>query len=533
MDGQAVPAAAMPFGVGMPTPPVYALTREDLMLRVFFSDGQIASKMRPHLDPNLFKDPDNRTLVTIIKKFERKYARVPTAQELVTGMGNTSYSLKACDKLMQICNTPMQALHNDYVLAMVESFFQERKAELILMNAAEAINERNTDTIRDLIAPLREAVTFSLHMDLGLNLYRDAGTALELLRERKECIPSGINDIRYYTGRKDANGIYHGGGYYRKTLTLYAGQPNVGKSLVLCSEAAHAYMNGYNTLYISLELSEDYVWQRLASNICGMDFYKILNMSAEECQAAIDARRAEYGPDVKVGELQVKRLKSTTTPAEIEAIVDSFEIAHGHLDFLVIDYIGIMKPSKGRTTESSMYADGVAKAEQIRDMLIDRNIAGLSAVQFNRSGYHNLDAGIESIEGSSGYAETCDLMISIVSDELLRSMGMMYHWILKNRFGPNLVPVVARCDFSMMRWFSPTQDEVNAYNEARAESDIQVNDPKTRQRMNGGQRPPRQGTAGGKVQASQQEVLATADNLTVPTGETDGASGLEMAGDYV
>lgn len=517
-----------PYGTGIQTQPVYNLSREDLIIRVFFSDGQIASKMRPHIEPSLFKDPDNQTIVSIIKKFERKYDRVPTAQELITGMGNTQYAIKAHDKLVTICNTPMQALHNDYVLNMVESFFQERKAELILMNAAEALHDKNPDSIRDLVSPLREAVNFSLHMDLGINMYSDAETALDLLRQRKECIPTAINDIRYYTGRRDADGTYRGGGYYRKTLTLYAGQPNVGKSLVLCSEAANAYMNGYNTLYISLELSEDYVWQRLASNICGLDFYSIISMSADECRAKIDERRAAMGDSIRCAEMQVKRLKSTTTPAEIEAMVDSFEIAYGKLDFLVIDYIGIMKPSKGRVTESNMYTDGVAKAEQIRDMAIDRNIAALSAVQFNRSGYHNLDAGIESIEGSSGYSETCDVMISIVSDDVLRSCGMMYHCILKSRFGPNLVSFVAKCNFATMTWYSPNQDEISAYNESRAEADVQVNSGYGNKGQNGQRR-----GSSGKVSEKAVEIAAVGnlavDSATKASPEED----LSEAGAFV
>lgn len=152
-----------------------------------------------------------------------------------------------------------------------------------------------------------------------------------------------------------------------------------------------------------------------------------------------------------------------------------FEIAFGKLDLLVIDYIGIMKPSVNSRNERSMYLDGVAKAEQIRDMLIERNIAGVSAVQFNRSGYHNLNAGIESVSGSSGYSETSDVMISIVSDSVLRDCGMFGNVIMKNRFGPNEIAIQTRCDFEKMRWFSPTSDELANYQVKRAEAPVEEN----------------------------------------------------------
>ena len=185
-------------------------------------------------------------------------------------------------------------------------------------------------------------------------------------------------------------------------------------------------------------------------------------------------------------------MKTTTTPVEIEAVIDSFEIAHGKLDLLVIDYIGIMKPARGRVTESSMYQDGVMKAEQLRDIAIERNFACLSAVQFNRSGYHNLEAGIESVEGSSGYAETADLMINIGVNDVLRSMGMFSHYILKSRLGPAMVQFLTRCDFKQMRWFTPQKGEVDAYNMAMAEAEPQINASRP-----GNKNGPKRGMGGG------------------------------------
>jgi hypothetical protein len=151
--------------------------------------------------------------------------------------------------------------------------------------------------------------------------------------------------------------------------------------------------------------------------------------------------------------------------------VDQFEDTYGKLDLLVIDYIGIMKPGLSASEQRSMYLDGVAKAEQIRDFLIERNIAGLSAVQFNRMGYNSLDAGIESVQGSSGYSETSDVMISITCDSVLRACGMMYHTFLKNRFGRNSDTFQTRVDFAKMRWFDATQEDLDKYNELRAEQE--------------------------------------------------------------
>ena len=468
------PPPAMP--VQAVQPQVLALTREDLVLRIFFTDISLSGKMRAHMAPELFQDANNRNIVTIVNLFERKYNRLPTAQELIVGMGANDYALQARDKLLFICNTQMQYIHQDYAIMLIESFFKERMAELILVNAAESIHDKQVDGIRDLVPKLRDAVNFSLQTDLGLNMFTDADQALAALREQKQCVPSRIYDIRFYTGKRDLNGNLLYGGYYRKTLSLYVGQPNKGKSLVMCSEAAYAYMQGFNVLYITLELSEDYVWQRLCANICNTDLYEVMGLTGDQVRQTIIRRTEEMREaGARPGELHVKYMKTTTTPVEIEAVIDSFELAHGKLDLLVIDYIGIMKPAKGAKTESSMYNDGVMKAEQIRDLAILRNFAALSAVQFNRTGYHSLEAGIESVEGSSGYAETADLMISITGDDVLQSFGMFSHLIMKSRLGQAMVSFITKVVYKTMTWQDATKEEMADYTAARADADVQVN----------------------------------------------------------
>lgn len=467
----AIPPAWDPTAVNTRPIPVIQLTKEDLVLRTFFNDSTLGPKLRPYMNTKMFVDPVNQALVKVINKFEKKYKRSPNAQELILGMGTTGFSEQLIQKLGYVCNTPMTGVRQEYLIDLIEGHFRERMSENILISAAENIHDKHVDGINNLIPQLKEAVNFSLHTNLGLNAYNDIGVALNLLKERKECIPSSINEIRAKTGIVEKDGSIRSGGYYRKTLTLYVGQPNVGKSLILVNEATFAYLQGYNVLYISLELSEDYVWQRLAANLCDVPMPDILQMSEEECRAKFEEKLKANRTNGAMGNFQVKRLKTTTTPADIEMYVDQFEATYGKLDLLVIDYIGIMKPGLSAAEQRSMYLDGVAKAEQIRDFLIERNIAGLSAVQFNRLGYNSLDAGIEAVQGSSGYSETSDVMISITSDSVLRECGMFYHKFMKNRFGRNSDTFQTRCDYMKMKWFDATQEELSHYQELRTEQE--------------------------------------------------------------
>jgi len=156
-------------------------------------------------------------------------------------------------------------------------------------------------------------------------------------------------------------------------------------------------------------------------------------------------------------------MKTTTTPAEIESMIDQFYSLHKKMpDVLVIDYIGIMKPNRSQRSMESMYLDGQEKAEQIREMCIDRNMVGISAVQFNRTGYSRLDAGLESVSGSAGFAETADIMVTITRDDILKKLNMYANFIKKNRFGENEVAFYTKYDFATMRWYDATQEDIAA-----------------------------------------------------------------------
>ena len=439
---------------------VYDLTREDLVLRTYLMDFDVAPKMVAFLDDKLYADATNKVIIGIIRKFIRKYNRRPQAQELIVGLGNSGLSEEARQKLLLVCNTEVPYMKQDYVITLLENFYQERATENALRDAANALFNNDTETIRNLLPVLKDKLNFSLHMGLGLDLVDDIEEAQRRLKDMSHPIRSAIGPINQYTAqvKTDPNS----GGYPRKTMTLYVGQPNVGKSLVMGSEACNVIRYGYDVLYISLELSEEYVWRRLAANLTGVPQYEVADLSVEECRKLIENTKI---PGVeRLGRLKVIRMKTTTTPAEIEARVDQFySLYKKNPDVLVVDYIGIMKPNRSGRTLESMYLDGQEKAEQIREMCIDRNMVGISAVQFNRTGYSRLDAGLESVSGSSGFAETADIMITITRDDLLKKQNMYANFVKKNRFGENEVMFYTKYDYNTMRWYDATQDDIAAY----------------------------------------------------------------------
>ena len=484
---------------------VYDLTREDLVLRTYLTDLNIAPKMIAFLDDKLYSDDTNKMLVGIIRKFIRKYNRRPSAQELIVGLSNSGVSENVRQKLMTICNSDVPYMKQDYIVTLLENFYQEKATENVLRDAASALYNNNTDEIRNLLPVLKDKLNYSLHIGLGLDLVEDIEEAQRRLKEMSHPIRSAIGAINQYTAQIKTD--INSGGYPRKTMTLFVGQPNVGKSLVMGSDACNFIRYGYDVLYISLELSEEYVWRRLAANLTGVPQYEVADLSVDECRELIENTKI---PGVeRLGHLKVIRMKTTTTPAEIEARFDQFYALYKkNPDVLVVDYIGIMKPNRTHRTMESMYLDGQEKAEQIRELCIDRNMVGISAVQFNRTGYSRLDAGLESVSGSSGFAETADIMITITRDQLLKDHNMYANFVKKNRFGENEVMFYTKYDFNTMRWYDATSDDIAEYNEALTNQQIadEAADAYNQQRPSGG------GQRGGinrqKTNAKQQAAMA-------------------------
>jgi replicative DNA helicase len=448
---------------------VYDLTREDIVLRTFFSDKQLSQRMMPFLDPTLYEDKTNQKLAEIVNKFVRKYHRPPEAQEIVVGLENAETYGEVRKHIINICNANVTTLRPNMLVELLEKFYQEKAVYNLLRQSAVSIYENNVDAVRELIPQIKNKINFSLHISLGLDLIEDIDEAKRRLKEISHPIPSGITDVNVWTAqRKDDPST---GGYPRKTLCLYVGQPNVGKTLVLCSEACYAVRAGYNVMYISLELSEEYLWRRMAANLTGIDQYQVTELSTEECKQRIE--NARLASAEKMGCLKIKRMKTTTTPYEIEAVLDEYESVVGApVDMLVIDYIGIMRPNQRAGMLENMYKDGQAKAEQIREICNERNIVGLSAIQFGRPGYSSLDAGLESVRESSGYNETAHLMITITLDSILKGLDMYYHVIKKNRFGENEVPFYTKRNYGTMLWYPATQEDVEEEHRRREEFDV-------------------------------------------------------------
>jgi replicative DNA helicase len=452
------------------------ITPEEVVIRRIFEDSIVQNRVLPYLNQNLFDDEVNKSIVRIIKKYHSKYNMFPTAQTLVS----TLPSSQERTQILKICKANLDDIHREASVDLITNFFKQKRVRHILTEAASSIYEGDFTNIESLVKDLEDSVKFNLFIDIGLDCVEDTPDALQRLNETLVAIPSGIDEIRGYT----SSGTDKGGGWYRKCLSVFLGMPNVGKSILLCNEAAYAYQMGYNVLYVTMEMAEELIWERLAVNITNIPLNKIRGSDPAYVKELISSRTEEGASDC--GNLFVKSLPSTTTVIEIESLLQEIKRTKGiSIDLLVVDYLGIMKPAKrvNSYTDGNLYTMGKEVAEQLRDLARYHEIAVLTASQLNRDGYDNTNSSMKNTAGSAGLNDTADIMVTITSDTILKQNYLFLHTILKNRFGPNMVMFLSQCDYPHMRVRSASPEKVKQY------SDSQANQTTIIEGFNGDSRP--------------------------------------------
>jgi len=453
--------------MNIPMQSVEDITREDVVLRRVFEDPIVQSRVIQHLEPDLFDEPVNQGVCNFIKRYFEKYKKFPSAQTLVT-------ALPPCQersKIISIANMNIEGVDRDVAVDLVTSFFVEQKTRNILTEAAESIHSRDFTRISELVVKLQESVNFSLHLDIGLDGVADVAEALRRLNVSMRAVPSALSSVRAATAASESST----GGWYRKALSVFMGMPNVGKSIILANEAAFAYQEGYNVLYVTLELAEELIWERIAANITDIPMTRMRGSDPEFVEDLMRNNKTEHAESC--GNIFVKKMPTTTTVNELDSLLQEIKRSKGvDIDLLVVDYIGIMKPAKRSSSfkDQNLYTSGKEVAEQLRDLGALYEIAVLTASQFGREGYENNQASMKHTAGSAGINDTADIMITINRDPYLKQHKLFMHTVLKNRFGPNSITFISSVSYEHMRVRVADDRQIREYSDHMVSNQLTV-----------------------------------------------------------
>jgi predicted ATP-dependent serine protease len=223
------------------------------------------------------------------------------------------------------------------------------------------------------------------------------------------------------------------GGISRKTLNIILAGTGVGKSLAMCHFAAAALSDGKNVLYITLEMAEEKIAERIDANLFNIDIAEIENMPKDLFESKVNVIKKKTQ-----GKLIVKEYPTATAHAgHFRALLDELKLKRAFTpDIIFIDYLNIAASSrmKGLGGSVNTYSYVKAIAEELRGLAVEFNVPVWSATQVTRTGFGNTDVEITDTSESFGLPATADLMLALISTEKLESMSQLMVKQLKNRY---------------------------------------------------------------------------------------------------
>jgi len=398
---------------------------QTIILKSLTNNEAFLRKALPHIKKEYFED-QHKAVYDLFLKFVTKYNKLPTPTILELEFQESEYSNRpiANDALALI-----KTLHEDnkveleWLIESTEKWCKDRAVYLALMESISIVDgktDRAEGAIPDI---LTKALSVTFDTNVGHDYFENAEQRYEFYHQKEDKIPFNIELLNTITK----------GGVPKKSLNIILAGTGVGKSLAMCHFAADALAQGKNVLYITLEMAEEKIAERIDANLFDVDIATLTDLSKD---AFIN--KAHLVNKKTHGKLIIKEYPTAVAHVgHFRSLLSELKMKKKFLpDVIYIDYLNICSSSriKGLGGSINTYSMIKAIAEEIRGLAVEYNVPIWSATQVTRTGFGNSDVEITDTSESFGLPATADLMIALISTEQLEGMNQVMIKQLKNRY---------------------------------------------------------------------------------------------------
>lgn len=265
-----------------------------------------------------------------------------------------------------------------------------------------------------------------------------------------ECVVENLNEERVVV---DIEVDHKNHRYYANGISNH--NTNVGKSLIMCALSKNFLAQNKKVLYISLEMSEEKIVERLLANIFDVALNDLKTMSKQEFMRRYELIKKFLKSDFKVVQYGAKTVSSN----KIRSILKDYEVKKNYKpDVLIVDYLGLMN-TNNKSKDSNSYSEMKLISEELRAVAVEYGMPIWSAMQTNRNGFKNVELELTDIADSIGTAATADLIIGVTQNDELKEAGKFIWYILKNRYGLNDQKLFVGVDYPKMRIYGLESEE--------------------------------------------------------------------------
>lgn len=401
-------------------------TIQTTILRNLLHNEQYTRKVVPFLKKEYFEGP-HREVFELIVKFVSKYNKLPTVEALEIDLQNDE------DIPSQIINTVAPVLNevskhietsDEWLSENTEKWCQDRAIYLAIMESISIIDGKHkTLTKNSLPDLLTNALAVTFDANVGHDYLNDADKRYDFYHKVESRIPFDLDFFNKITK----------GGLPKKTLNIVLAGTGVGKSLFMCHVAASSLTQGKNVLYITMEMAEEKIAERIDANLMNIPIDQLEGLSRDAFQTKVSKITSK-----NVGKLIIKEYPTGAAhTGHFRALLNELKLKKNFApDIIFIDYLNICSSSRMKGLGGSINTYSLIKsiAEEIRGLAVEFNVPIMSATQTTRSGFSNTDVGLEDTSESFGLPATADLMFALVSTEDLEKMNQIMVKQLKNRY---------------------------------------------------------------------------------------------------
>ena len=375
---------------------------QELFLRFLVTDPDVFVRVNSIVQPYMF-NRKYREAVEFLKDHAGKYASIPTLEQLEAVNG---IKLKPVEDVHES--------HMNWFMDEFETFCRHKALEKAILDSTDLLEQHDYGSVEALI---KEASGVGLVSDFGLEYYENPKERLQWIKEQAGGISTGW--------KKFDQKLF--GGLNRGELTVFAGGSGAGKSLFLQNLGVNWSQAGLNTVYLSLELSEQLSSMRIdamVSEYATRDVMK--NMDDVHLKVMMKGKGA--------CKFRIKQMSNGINANDIRSFIREYEIQTGiKVDCLLVDYLDLMMPISGKVSPSDLFIKDKYVSEELRNLAVEKNLLMVTASQLNRGAVEEIEFDHHHIAGGISKIQTADNVVGIFTSNAMRERGRYQIQFMKTR----------------------------------------------------------------------------------------------------
>jgi replicative DNA helicase len=401
---------------------------EQTILKTLIFDDNYLRKVIPFIRPEYFTDKTEQILFNEITAFTTIYNSAPSIEAINISIKEknnlTDDDLNKLESYVtEIENNKETSSEIQWLIDKTEKFCQERAIYNAVLSSISILDGKDKTNEKGQIPKiLSDALAISFDTSVGHDYFQDSEERYEFYHKKEERIPFDLEYLNKITK----------GGVPRKTLNIILAGPYTGKSLFMCHMAANAMTLGKNVLYITMEMAEERIAERIDANLLNVTLEELMELTKSMYDKKVNRVKEKT-----IGKLIIKEYPTASASTmHFKTLLNELNLKKNFIpDVIFIDYLNICCSSRiklGASVNTYSYVKSIA--EEVRGLAIEFNVPIWSATQTTRSGSNSSDLDMTDISESFGVAATCDFMIGLINSEELEQLGQIMVKQLKNRY---------------------------------------------------------------------------------------------------